>query len=71
MEHKVEYRRGTDARNHTVQCSCGWKASDTYKGVRARGDYHVKQDNPLDWHDPKRAHQPDKQYPPYKVYLHQ
>ena len=68
IKHELSYTKGTDARNHIVKCSCSFSASDTYLGIRKRGQFHAQQANPLRWDDPDRIDQSDKKYPSYRAY---
>ena len=54
--HILTYRKGSDARNHTVVCCCGWCFASTYRAVRERGEVHVTifVDEHRAWNDPKR-----------------
>lgn len=54
--HDLSYQEGTDARNHVAKCSCGWAGSETYLGVRDRGNLHkiVFADEDRLWRDPRR-----------------
>lgn len=63
--HDLIMTKGTDARNHVVRCTCGWAASDTFKDIRKRGEFHLRQDNPLAWNDPARQFQSAKEFPPF------
>ena len=59
MNHTVNFRPGTHPRNHIVECTCGWKYSDTYRRIREVADDHCAEANPLAWHDPRRLTQRD------------
>jgi hypothetical protein len=56
MPHQLKYDEGTDARNHTVKCSCGWGFAGTYKAVRERGPIHcaIFRNEQRAWNDPER-----------------
>jgi len=63
--HELTYVKGTDARNYIVRCTCAWAASGTFLETENRGAYHLYQNNPLRWNDPKRFYQSDRTYPPF------
>jgi hypothetical protein len=60
------YLPNRDPRNHIAVCSCGWCVASTSLEAEKRAEYHVQQNNPLSWRDPKRVNQTDKEYPPYR-----
>ncbi len=59
MNHTVNFRPGTDPRNHIAVCACGWKYSDTYRRIREVADGHRIEANYLAWHDPRRLTEHD------------
>jgi hypothetical protein len=56
MEHETVFTKGTDARNHTCKCRCGWTRSGTHKDVREWALVHKRifANEPREWNDPKR-----------------
>lgn len=61
MTHQLKYQDGTDARDYTVKCSCGWAYSGTWITIRKRAPVHslLFRDEDRKWNDPRRqAHMP-------------
>ena len=54
--HKLRFYPGTDARDHTVHCKCGWGFSGTYLAVRERGSGHLTalEGEDYRWNDARR-----------------
>ena len=55
-KHVVKSVPGSDARNHTVICVCGWAFASTYRAIRDRGEVHtaIFVNEQRRWNDPKR-----------------
>jgi hypothetical protein len=56
-DHTLRFKHGTDPRNFTVRCICGWAYSGTYRTVRERGMTHqfAFQGEARAWNDPRRT----------------
>lgn len=56
MNHKCEFVKGTDARNHIAKCECGWEFSGTYRSVHDRAQTHsvAFADEDRGWNDLRR-----------------
>ncbi len=56
MNHKTTCQTGTDPRNHTVTCKCGWAYSGTYLTIRKQAEVHAVcfMDEDRAWTDPRR-----------------
>jgi hypothetical protein len=59
MNHRMQFKEGSDARNHVVGCECGWRYSGTYRAIRDRAMTHsaVFMDEDRAWNDPRRRAQ--------------
>lgn len=56
--HKLTFTKGSDARNHTVRCKCGWAHANTAKACQIHGKWHIEDSAAFKqrWDDPARGY---------------
>lgn len=56
MTHTVTIAKGTNPRNHTAHCTCGWAFSSTSRAVLERSLLHQRifATEQRRWNDPRR-----------------